>query len=240
MNWQLLSWGPTGWGDELVAGLGITLALALATLPVGLLLGSLSCLLWFRGGPARWLARAYTTLIRGTPELLTLFLVYHGVAMLLNRLLSREHGDFVSLSPFVAGVISLGLVLGGYAAEVLRGAYQSLERGPREAGLALGMRRYQVLLLIELRPLLQLALPGLGNLWLNLVKDTALVSVIALNDLMRMGTVAVGATRQPFFFYLTVCVIYWGVCVASEWGLARLQLGCRPGGRQAAQPGGHA
>lgn len=228
--WQYLSWGATGWGDELASGLLITLSLALATLPLGLLLGLLTTAMLLRGGIWRGLGLGYTTLIRGTPELLTLFVVYNGAALLLNRLF-HHHGDaeFIGLSPFLAGVISLALVLGAFAAEVLRGAYQALEKGPREAGLALGLRRWQVFLLVEFRPMLQLALPGLGNLWLNLVKDTALVSVIALNDLMRQTSIAVGATRKPFFFFLLVCLIYWLICLSSEWGIARLEKACRWG-----------
>ena len=217
MEWlEYLRWGSLGWGDELLTGFSVTLALALATLPLGLGLGMLAATALLRHGLLHGVAKVYTTLLRGLPELLTLFVIYNGLSMLLN-LLCRINGvdGFVALSPFTAGMLALGLVFGAYAAEVISGAYLALDKGPREAGMALGMPRWQILLLIEWPALIRLALPGLGNLWLNLVKDTALVSVIALNDLMRVSTVAVGATRKPFLFFLLVCLLYWLICGVS-------------------------
>ncbi|MFB9886320.1 ABC transporter permease [Balneatrix alpica] len=227
----ILSWGDGGWGDELGRGLGITLALALTTLPIGLVLGLLLALAAVsRQGWLRQLAKLYTGTLRGLPELLTLFVVYNGAALLLTSLmrwLDPESG-FVELSPFAAGVVALALVFSAFAAEVLRGAYQALDKGQREAARALGMSASLSFWLVEFPPMLRLALPGLGNLWLNLLKDTALVSVIALNDLMRMASVAVGATKQPFLFYLSVCLLYWALCVLSEWGLGRLERRLTP------------
>ncbi|PXF29401.1 ABC transporter permease [Pokkaliibacter plantistimulans] len=221
-----LSWGPHGWGDELVRGLGVTLSLALTTLPLGLLLGLLIALASVSGRPVlQRLAQLYTATLRGIPELLTLFVVYNGAAMLLNQLARHVNPDagFVELSPFVAGVVALGLVFSAFAAEVLRGAWLALDKGQREAARALGFTPWLGFWLVEFPPLLRLALPGLGNLWLNLLKDTALVSVIALNDLMRMASVAVGVTKQPFLFYLAVSLLYWLLCVLSEAAIGRLE-----------------
>ena len=171
-----------GWLAQLGRSVGAYLGgLALATLPLGLGLGMLAATALLRHGLLHGVAKVYTTLLRGLPELLTLFIIYNGLSMLLN-LLCRTNGvdGFVALSPFTAGMLALALVFGAYAAEVISGAYLALDKGPREAGMALGMPRWQILLLIEWPALIRLALPGLGNLWLNLVKDTALVSVIAL------------------------------------------------------------
>ncbi|MDP3845294.1 MAG: ABC transporter permease subunit [Pseudomonas sp.] len=237
MEWlNYLSFSDGGWGDELLSGLGVTLSLAVATLPVGLLLGLLVAAVTIFGRPVpRALAVTFTTTIRGLPELLTLFIIYHGVGLGLNSLLkwySPQSGYF-ELSPFLAGVLALGMVFGGYASEVLRGAWQALDQGQLEAAQALGVRRFTIFRLIELPQMLRLALPGLGNLWINLLKDTALVSVIALNDLMRMANVAVGTTKKPFVFFLTVCLIYWAICILFECCLARMEKRANRGLRAA-------
>ena len=112
--------------------------------------------------------------------------------------------------------MSLGLVFGAFSGEVLRGAFQALDKGQVEAGLAVGMRQIQVFLRIKLPQVWRFALPGLGNLWVNLIKDTALVSIISLDDLMRMTSVAVGFTKKPFTFFLAACLAYWAICALSE------------------------
>lgn len=237
MEWlKYLSFSDGGWGDELLSGLGVTLSLAVATLPVGLLLGLLVAAITIFGRPVpRAMAVTFTTTIRGLPELLTLFIIYHGVGLGINSLLkwySPQYGYF-ELSPFLAGVLALGMVFGGYASEVLRGAWQALDHGQLEAAQSLGVRRFTIFRLIELPQMLRLALPGLGNLWINLLKDTALVSVIALNDLMRMANVAVGTTKKPFVFFLTVCLIYWAICILFECCLAHMEKRANRGLRAA-------
>jgi polar amino acid transport system permease protein len=223
---DLFAYGDTGWGDELVAGLRVTISLALVSLPIGLLLGFLAAgAALSRNAALRYLGTGYTTLMRGLPELLTLFVVYNGLGLLINAVLTRINPDSTGfeLSPFIAGVVALGLVFGAFAGEVLRGAFQSLNKGQVEAGMAIGMRPSKIFFRIKLPQVWRFALPGLGNLWINLLKDTALVSVIALDDLMRMTKVAVGVTKQPFLFYLVACCIYWAMCVASEVVLARME-----------------
>ena len=232
---QMFAFGDAGWGDELLRGLLVTIQLALAALPVGLLLGFLAagCALSSRGW-LRVIGTGYTTVMRGLPELLTLFVVYNGLGLLLNSLATWWNPDArVELSSFVAGVIALGLVFGAFAGEVLRGAFQALQKGQIEAGKAIGMRPSQVFFRIMLPQVWRFALPGLGNLWINLLKDTALVSVIALDDLMRMTQVAVRSTKQPFTFFLAACLIYWAMCVVSEIVLARMEKRANRGVRRA-------
>jgi polar amino acid transport system permease protein len=233
---ELFSFGDTGWGDELLAGFGTTIALAAVTLPIGILLGFLIAMASMSKSPVlRWFGIGYTTIFRGIPELLTLFTVYNGAALILNRIAAwaNPEGGFVELSPFVAGVVALGLVFGAFAAEVLRGAFQALDKGQIEAGLAVGMKRSEVFRRIKLPQVWRFALPGLGNLWVNLIKDTALVSIISLNDLMRMTQVAVGFTKLPFTFYLAACLAYWAVCALSEVGAAKLETRANRGIRRA-------
>jgi polar amino acid transport system permease protein len=233
---ELFSYGPLGWGDEILAGLWVTMRLALVTLPVGLLLGfAVAALSLSRLPLLRALGAGYTTLMRGLPEILTLFIVYNGLGLVLNQvlgLLAPATGP-IDFPPFAAGVIALALVFAAFAAEVLRGAFQAVPEGQIMAGRAIGMSARQIFWRIKLPLLWRYALPGLGNLWLNLLKDTALVSVIALDDLMRATKVAVGVTKQPFTFYLVACLIYWLMCVVSELVLARLERRANRGLRRA-------
>ena len=231
----LFSYGPQGWGDELLAGLGVTLQLAATTLPLGLVLGFVVAALSLSRRPVlRAMGWGYTTVMRGMPEILTLFIVYNGLGLGLNRLLDAFAPQIgpVDFPPFAAGVIALALVFAAFAAEVLRGAFQSVPEGQILAGLSIGMTSAQVFWRIKLPQLWRFALPGMGNLWLNLLKDTALVSVIALDDLMRATKVAVGVTKQPFTFYLAACLIYWALCLGSELVLARLEARANRGLRR--------
>lgn len=233
---DLFSYGDAGWGDEILRGLAVTVQLALSTLPLGLLIGFVIAFAAMSHRPAlRFVGFGYTTLMRGLPEILTLFVVYNGVGLLLNSALRRITPEAapVDFSPFAAGVIALGMVFGAFAAEVIRGAFNALDRGQVEAGLAVGMRKSQIFWRIKLPQVWRFALPGLGNLWINMLKDTALVSIIALDDLMRATKVAVGVTKQPFTFYLVACLIYWGLCLVSEFILARMERRANRGVRRA-------
>lgn len=222
---ELFSYGDSGWGDEILRGLSVTVQLALATLPVGLLIGFLIAFASMsKSRILRGFGVGYTTIMRGLPEILTLFIIYNGLGMLINIVVQWFDPEAtLDFSPFAAGVVALGMVFGAFAAEVIRGAFNSLEKGQTEAALAIGMRRLQIFRRVSLPQIWRFALPGLGNLWINLLKDTALVSVIALDDLMRATKVAVGFTKQPFTFYLVACLLYWGLCVLSEYVLARME-----------------
>ncbi len=223
---ELFAFGDTGWGDEILAGLAVTLQLGFAALALGLCIGFLIAWASLSRHPAlRSLGFAYSTIMRGLPELLTLFVVYNGVGLLLNSISAHFWPDSnpIDFSPFAAGVVALGMVFGAFSAEVLRGAFNALDDGQSEAGRAVGMSTRQVFLRIKLPQAWRFALPGLGNLWINLLKDTALVSIIALDDLMRMTKVAVGVTKLPFTFYLAAALIYWALCMMSEVGLGVLE-----------------
>jgi polar amino acid transport system permease protein len=150
---------------------------------------------------------------------LTLFIVYYGGQILLQRVLSLFTTAQIEVTGFLAGVIALGLVLAAYSSEVFLGAFRGIARGQYEAAQALGLRPLPTMRLVILPQLLRLALPGLANLWLVLLKDTSLVSVIALNDLLRMTNVAAGATREPFLFYLVACLIYLVMSIISSFGI---------------------
>jgi polar amino acid transport system permease protein len=220
----ILGFGPDGWGLQFLSGLAITVQVAVFALPIGLAVGIVVALA--NRGTCRILrgaANLYTSVFRGTPEILTLFALYHGGSQALAAL-GRSLGAEAewSMPGIVAGAIALGLVFSAYAAEVWRGALAGVAPGQTEAAMALGLSRTATLILVVLPQAFRIALPGLGNLWLVLLKDTALVSVIAVPDLMRHINLAVQATRQPFGLYLFACAVYVALTLVSVQVLRRL------------------
>ncbi len=227
---DLLSFGADGWGDELLAGVWLTVRLALTTLPFGLVLGFLIALAKNSDEPSlKAAANIYTTIFRGVPELLTLFIVYYGGQILLQQVVGLFTDTYVEVSGFVAGVVALGLVFSAFASEVFLSAFRGIQPGQYEAGYALGLSRVQTMRLVILPQLIRLALPGLSNLWLILLKETALVSVIALEDLLRKTNIAVGSTKEPFFFYFVACMIYLLLAMISSVGLGGIDRWTRRG-----------
>lgn len=229
----LLAYGPEGWGDEILAGAWLTVRLAVATVPFGLVLGFLIALAKDSGEPTLELAgNIFTTIFRGLPELLTLFIVYYGGQIVLQIFFKLFTDTYVEVNGFIAGMIALGMVFAAYASEVFLGALRGIHKGQYEGGAALGLTQFQVLRLIVLPQLIRLALPGLSNLWLVLLKDTALVSVIALDDLLRKTHIAVGNTKEPFFFYLIACLIYLVLAMISSIGLGAIDRAVNRGERE--------
>lgn len=129
----------------------------------------------------------------------------------------------LELSAFAAGTIALGLCFGAYATEVFRGAILAIPKGHREAGLALGLSNGRILWRLILPQMWRIALPGLGNLFMILMKDTALVSVIGLEEIMRRSQIAVTASKEPFTFYLVAAFIYLGLTVLAMIGMHWLE-----------------
>jgi polar amino acid transport system permease protein len=222
---RLLSFGPDGWGDELAAGTWLTIRLAVATLPFGLLLGLLVALAKRSHIRAlRVVGNAYTTVFRGLPELLTIFIVYFGGQILLQRIVEfMSPGSSIEVSGFVSGMIALGVVFSAYSSEVFLGAFRGISRGQWEASRSLGLRPLATMRLVILPQLLRLALPGLANLWLILLKDTSLVSVIAIDDLLRVTGIAVRVTKQPFFFFGVACLLYLVMSMISSIGITAIE-----------------
>ena len=220
---SLLQWGPNGWGDELAAGAGVTIALSLSTLPLGVVVGFFMSLAKQSSDPlVRRGAEIYTTIFRGLPELLTLFVVYYGAQYSVSGVTRALFGAPVEISPFIAGMVALGLVLSAYATEDHASAFRGIPHGQYEGAYAIGLTRLQTMAFVIVPQLIRLALPALSNLYLSMMKDTALVSVITLSDLLRQTTVAVGSTKEPFFFYLVACLIYLTLSILSSIGIWRI------------------
>ncbi|MNN13412.1 Histidine transport system permease protein HisQ [compost metagenome] len=209
-----------GFGPALFVGTLMTVKLALSALCLGLVLGLLGALAKTSPyKPLQWLGGFYSTLVRGVPELLWVLLIYFGTVSLMNRLGELLNIPGLELNAFAAGVIALGLCFGAYATEVFRGAILAIPKGHREAGLALGLSKGRIFSKLILPQMWRIALPGLGNLFMILMKDTALVSVIGLEEIMRHSQIAVTVSKQPFTFYMVAAIIYLGLTVLAMTGM---------------------
>ncbi|NWB88101.1 ABC transporter permease [Pseudomonas gingeri] len=213
-----------GFGPALAAGALMTVKLALCALCLGLLLGLLGALAKTSPyKPLQWLGGAYSTLVRGIPELLWVLLMYYGTVTLMSALGEAFGNPELALNPFAAGVIALGLCFGAYATEVFRGAILAIPKGHREAGVALGLSKVRIFTRLIMPQMWRIALPGLGNLFMILMKDTALVSVISLEEIMRQAQNAVLFSKLPFTFYLVAAFMYLGLTVLAMTGMHFLE-----------------
>jgi polar amino acid transport system permease protein len=198
-----------GFGSQLLAGAAVTLELALGALVLGLLLGLAGAA--GKLSARRWISRPVTlllNLLRGVPEFLILLIVYFGAAQLV--------GDDLAPGPFGAGVFALGIVFGAYASETFRGGFLAVPAGQVEAARAFGMSPAQTFFLVRLPQAWRVALPGIGNLWQGLIKDTSLVSVVGLEELIRKANIAAQVTKDPFPFYLAAMAIYLAIVTLSN------------------------
>ena len=190
---------------QLLQGLLVTLQVAVGSFMVGFVLAIAAVFAWSSGPkPLRWLVVSYVAVIRGLPELLVIFLVFYGGTVLLTGLV----GAYVEVSALAAGIAALSFVSGAYLTEIMRGALQTIPLGQWEAARSLGLKQGQLFRKIILPQMFSHALPGLGNQWLVILKESALVSIVGLEELMRKGVVAAGATHQPMTFYLIVAALF--------------------------------
>lgn len=157
-----------------------------------------------RSATLRQLAAGYVSVIRGVPELLIILVVFFGGTAGLSAIAGR----YVEVNAFAAGAAALTIVFGGYAAEIFRGAIMAIPRGQTEAALALGLPRLHRWMLVIVPQMLPLALPAYGNLCISLIKDTALVSIVGLSDIMRVAYVGAGSNRAPLPYFLAASAIY--------------------------------
>ncbi|KPF50787.1 hypothetical protein IP87_01865 [beta proteobacterium AAP121] len=210
-----------GYGPSLLQGALLTLGVAATSLALALALGLVGASARLsRSRCASRTALAYTTLVRGVPDLVLMLLIFYGGQLAINHLGDRLGWGYIDIDPFVAGVLTLGFIFGAYVAEVLRGAMLAVPAGQREAALAYGFTRWQVLRRIVGPQMLRHALPGLSNTWLVMLKGTAIVSVIGLSDLTNRAALAAGNTREPFLFYGAVALAYLAFTALSELGFA--------------------
>ena len=218
---ELLNFDDTGYGDELLAGVFITIRLALLSFLLALIL---SVVLGFvalaknRLLQAFW--RTYASVFMGVPSILIVFFLYFNAPSLLKSAFNLR----VDVTPFVAGVSALAIVYAAYVGEAVRGAVLNIPRGQWDAAHALGLRNLSMWWLVILPQIWRIALPGVTNIWMTTLKDTALVSLVGLTDLVRMADIAAAATQEPFLFYVVaglVFVVFSGLTMAGSVRLER-------------------
>ncbi len=220
----------------MLLGAVMTLAVAASSYIFGVVLGSgFAAMKLSRFTALKIIADAYTTVIRGIPELLVIYLVFFGGGAVL-RVIARGvfgYGDFIDLPIFITGILCIGLSSGAYSTEVIRGAVLAVPKGQLEAARAVGMSRALRFRRILIPQVARYALPGLGNVWQLTLKETSLISVIGLAEIMRQAAVGAGSTKEPFTFYLTAFVLYLGLTSISNRGFLRAETWANRGVRRA-------
>jgi len=214
-----------GYGGSIMEGTLLTIEVSLVSLAISMLLGIVGALSKLSTvKPLRASAQTYTTLIRGVPDLVLMLLIFFGGQVFVNQMAPLiGYEDYIDINPFFAGVSTIGFIFGAYMTETFRGAILAVPKGQMEAAYAYGMPPLKAFRRILLPQMVRHAIPGFGNNWLVLVKTTALVSIIGLDDMVRKASLAAGATRMPFTFYLVVAVNYLVITSISGVILRRLE-----------------
>ena len=204
----------------ILEGMVLTIEVALLSLLIAVILGLVGAMAKLsKSRIARSGANVYTTLIRGIPDLVLMTIIFYGGQIQLNNIGDFLGWDYIDISPFVAGTLTIGFIFGAYMTETFRGGILAVSKGEIEAAHAFGMKRQQVFMRITLPLMVRHSLPGFGNNSMVLAKTTALVAVIGLHDMVYNAGLAAGATRQPFTFYLVVAMLFLVITGFSDFGL---------------------
>ena len=207
---ELLAFGDTGWGDELFYATLMTIAVAITAMLIGFLFALIfTPLKLSKNKFLNLIANSYTTVIRGVPELLVIYLLFFGGTGAVMYIASIfGYNEYIEINAFITGAFSIGIISGAYSTEVFRGAIQSIDKGQFEAANVLGLNKFGKFFKIILPQTLRLAIPNLSNVWQITLKDTSLISVTGLVEIMRQSYIAAGSTRDPLFFYSFAAVLY--------------------------------
>ena len=207
---ELLAFGDTGWGDELFYATLMTIAVAITAMLIGFLFALIfTPLKLSKNKFLNLIANSYTTVIRGVPELLVIYLLFFGGTGAVMYVASIfGYNEYIEINAFITGAFSIGIISGAYSTEVFRGAIQSIDKGQFEAANVLGLNKFGKFFKIILPQTLRLAIPNLSNVWQITLKDTSLISVTGLVEIMRQSYIAAGSTRDPLLFYSFAAVLY--------------------------------
>lgn len=216
----------SGYFASILQGALLTVGVSLAALMVAILLGLLGAVAKLSGRPLLvGLATVYTTLVRGVPELVLMLLIFYGGTIGLNHLLETLGSkSSVDINPFLAGVLTIGFIYGAYMTETFRGAFLGVDRGQVEAARALGLKRGQIFRHVRVPQMWRLALPNFGNHMLSIMKDTALISIIGLEEIVFVADMANAVIHRPFTLYMTVALIYLAITTVITLVVARLEV----------------
>jgi octopine/nopaline transport system permease protein len=207
---ELLYFGDKGWGDELVIATLMTIAVSITAMVIGFVFALIfTPLKLSKKKYLNLISNSYTTVIRGVPELLVIYLFFFGGSGAIMYVASIfGYNDYIEINAFLTGSFSIGIISGAYSTEVFRGAIQSIDKGQFEAAKVLGVGKFAQFYKIILPQMLRLAIPNLSNVWQITLKDTSLISVTGLVEIMRQSYIAAGSTRDPLFFYSFAAVLY--------------------------------
>jgi len=171
------------------------------------------------------IGNSYTTVIRGVPELLVIYLFFFGGSGAIMFVASMfGYNEYIEINAFLTGSFAIGIISGAYSTEVFRGALQSIDRGQYEASKVLGIKKNIQFLKVIMPQMLRLAIPNLSNVWQITLKDTSLISVTGLVEIMRQSYIAAGSTRDPLFFYSFAAVLYLLLTFLSMKLINRLEM----------------
>jgi arginine/ornithine transport system permease protein len=213
-----------GYLPAILEGLVVTLQVSALSLAIACFFGLIGATAKLSGSnAARWTAEVYTTLIRGLPELVLMLLIFYGGQIGINKLADAQGWGYIDIPPFFAGVVTIGFIFGAYLTETFRGAILAVPKGQSEAALAFGFTRAQLMWRIVLPQMVRHAIPGFSNNWLIMIKASALVSIIGLDDMIHRAGLASATTRAPFTFYMAVALIYLALTTLSILVLSRIE-----------------
>ena len=223
---ELLAFGDTGWGDELFYATLMTIAVSITAMFIGFLFALIfTPLKLSKHKFLNFIANSYTTIIRGVPELLVIYLFFFGgtgAVMFVASIFG--YNEYIEINAFITGAFAIGIISGAYSTEVFRGAIQSIDKGQFEAANVLGFNKFGKFFKIILPQTLRLAIPNLSNVWQITLKDTSLISVTGLVEIMRQSYIAAGSTRDPLFFYSFAAVLYLLLTFVSMKLINRLEV----------------
>ena len=223
---ELLTFGDTGWGDELFRATLMTIAVSITAMLIGFTFAAIfTPLKLSKYKSLNYIANTYTTIIRGVPELLVIYLFFFGGSGAIMFVASMfGYNEYIEINAFVTGSFAIGIISGAYSTEVFRGAIQSIDKGQFEAAEVLGFSKFKKFYKIILPQMLRLAIPNLSNVWQITLKDTSLISVTGLVEIMRQSYIAAGSTRDPLFFYSFAAVLYLMLTYVSMKLINKLEV----------------
>ena len=223
---ELLAFGDTGWGDELFRATLMTIAVSITAMLIGFSFAAIfTPLKLSKFKSLNLIANIYTTVIRGVPELLVIYLFFFGGSGAIMFVASMfGYNEYIEINAFVTGSFAIGIISGAYSTEVFRGAIQSIDKGQFEAAKVLGFSKFKQFYKIILPQMLRLAIPNLSNVWQITLKDTSLISVTGLVEIMRQSYIAAGSTRDPLFFYSFAAILYLLLTFLSMKLINRLEV----------------
>ena len=223
---ELLAFGDTGWGDELFRATLMTIAVSITAMLIGFSFAAIfTPLKLSKFKSLNLIANIYTTVIRGVPELLVIYLFFFGGSGAVMFVASIfGYNDYIEINAFITGSCAIGIISGAYSTEVFRGAIQSIDKGQFEASKVLGLKKPIHFFKVIMPQMLRLAIPNLSNVWQITLKDTSLISVTGLVEIMRQSYIAAGSTRDPLFFYSFAAVLYLLLTFLSMKLINRLEI----------------